>query len=66
MNYIKYDPRTGAIEGYGYMADALVLERIEAGEPLLLVDNVTDEVINQIVNLGTMQLEPIPQEATSE
>lgn len=42
MNFVRYNPQTGAIVEYGYMEPIYIQEEIDAGKPTLFAQNVYD------------------------
>lgn len=59
MNFLRYDVSNGAITSVGYMPDRFVQQEIDAGNPVLFIDQDYDYLFWR-VNLQTKELEVIP------
>lgn len=62
MNFVYYDPNTGEIYQMGWMAQEFVDREVDAGKPILALDDSYIERDKWRVNLETKELEPIPTE----
>lgn len=65
MNFVRYNPQTGAIVDYGYMEVQYIEAEIAAGKPTLFASNIYD-FFSHKVNLETKELEPIPPTGLAE
>ena len=65
MNFVRYDPQTGAIVVYGQMEDIYVQQEIDEGKPTMFAQNIYD--FNWKVDLTTMQIVPkTPEEIAAD
>lgn len=60
MNFVRYDPETGALTCVGYMDIGHIQAEIDAGEPtILLLNPLYFDISTKRVNLKTKLLEDI-------
>lgn len=64
MNFVRYDPNTGAITSQGYAPEEAIQAEMDEGKPTLKAANIPLVWGKYHVNLKTMQIEPIPVEET--